>query len=171
MNECMKRAQIESITVKDICQEANVSRQTFYRCFEDKYDLINWYFDRILNESFRQMGQGKTVRDSLIKKFNYIKEEYLFFRVSFATDTQNNLRDHDFEMIFDFYQNYLRQNGVEVTDSIKDILEMYCYASVYMTVKWVLNGVKESPEKLAETMIQAMPEELSKVFKKLNILK
>nr|WP_278998082.1 hypothetical protein [[Ruminococcus] lactaris] len=38
-----------------------MTRQTFYRNFQDKYDLINWYFDKILIESFAHMGEGKTV--------------------------------------------------------------------------------------------------------------
>ena len=29
----------------------------FYRNFQDKYDLINWYFDKILLESFEHMGK------------------------------------------------------------------------------------------------------------------
>ena len=35
----------------------------------DKYDLINWYFDKLLVKSFEHMGQGKTVYDALVKKF------------------------------------------------------------------------------------------------------
>ena len=48
----------EKITVKEICDTCGVTRQTFYRNFQDKYDLINWYFDKILIESFHQMGEG-----------------------------------------------------------------------------------------------------------------
>ena len=62
------------------------------------------YFDRILNESFKQMGKGTTIRESLVLKFRYIQQEQLFFRAAFSYDDQNNLTDHDFEMIFDFYK-------------------------------------------------------------------
>ena len=105
MRECMEKATVEDITVRKICEKGNFSRQTFYRCFSDKYDLINWYFDRILNESFKQMGKGTTIRESLVLKFRYIQQEQLFFRAAFSYDDQNNLTDHDFEMIFDFYKN------------------------------------------------------------------
>ena len=40
----------------------------FYRNFLDKYDLINWYFDKLLAKSFEHMGQGKTVYDALVKE-------------------------------------------------------------------------------------------------------
>ena len=76
MKSCMKKAPVEKITVKEITEECGVTRQTFYRNFQDKYDLINWYFDKLLVKSFEHMGQGKTVYDALVKKFTYIQEEY-----------------------------------------------------------------------------------------------
>ena len=64
MKECMFSSPVEKITVKEICDTCGVTRQTFYRNFQDKYDLINWYFDKILIESFEHMGEGQTVYES-----------------------------------------------------------------------------------------------------------
>ena len=75
MKECMKSASVEKITVTEIVETCGVTRQTFYRNFQDKYDLINWYFDRILLESFQHMGEGKTAYEGLVNKFHYIEEE------------------------------------------------------------------------------------------------
>ena len=48
MKQCMRSAPVEKITVREIVEACGVTRQTFYRNFQDKYDLINWYFDKIL---------------------------------------------------------------------------------------------------------------------------
>lgn len=171
MRECMEKATVEDITVRKICEQGNFSRQTFYRCFSDKYDLINWYFDRILNESFKQMGKGTTIRESLVLKFRYIQQEQLFFRAAFSYDDQNNLTDHDFEMIFDFYKNLIHEkSGAYPNQEMQDILEMYCHSSVYLTVKWIMKEHARSVEELADLMVEAMPYPLSQLFKKLNIL-
>ncbi len=171
IKELMKTATVEEITVKDICEKSNVSRQTFYRNFLDKYDLINWYFDKLLNESFSQMGSGKTVEEGLIRKFDYIREERVFFTAAFGTDTQNNLKDHDFEMIFAFYKDLIRKkSGRDVPTDIESLLEMYCQASIYMTVKWVLGGMQMTSQELAQLMIDAMPEKLSALMEELHIL-
>jgi hypothetical protein len=53
---------------------------------------------------------------------------------------------------------------------IQEILDMYCVASVYRTVKWVLEGMKETEEELADLMIQAMPADLAKLFCDIGIL-
>ena len=91
MKECMRTAPVEKITVKEIVETCGLTRQTFYRNFQDKYDLINWYFDKILLESFEHMGEGRTVYESLVNKFEYIQMEQLFFRAAFKNDQQNCL--------------------------------------------------------------------------------
>ena len=64
----MKTTPVDAITVRQITERCGVTRQTFYRNFLDKYDLINWYFDKLLARSFEHMGRGTTVLDSLEKK-------------------------------------------------------------------------------------------------------
>ena len=73
--KCLENTSVEKLTVKQITEAAGVSRQTFYRMFLDKYDLINWYFDILMSKSFDRMGEGKTVEEGLTLKFRYLKEE------------------------------------------------------------------------------------------------
>ena len=35
----------ETVTVKDICEQAMVNRATFYRHYADKYDLLDQYME------------------------------------------------------------------------------------------------------------------------------
>ena len=41
MKQCMAKMPIERITVRQIVELSGTTRQTFYRHFQDKYDLIN----------------------------------------------------------------------------------------------------------------------------------
>ena len=142
MKNCMKKMPVEKITVKEIVAECGTTRQTFYRNFQDKYDLINWYFDRILLESFQHMGEG-----------------------------QNCLRDHDFQLILRFYENQIQAKTKQpIPENLHFQLEMYCQGSVYMTTQWVLGDMKKRPEKMAENLVKAMPAELETLFKKLELL-
>lgn len=107
MKTCMKTTSVDDITIRQIVEVCGVTRQTFYRNFLDKYDLINWYFDKLLLKSFEHMGEGTTVYDGLVKKFEYLKEEHLFFAAAFRSDDQNSLKEHDFELILEFYSNLI----------------------------------------------------------------
>ena len=171
LKTCMKATSVENITVKQIVETAGVSRQSFYRNFIDKYDLVNWYFDRLLEQSFKEMGKGETIREGLIKKFQYIKLEKLFFTAGFKGDEQNNLKEHDFIMIYEFYCALIREKtGTPPNTTIRKLLEMYCWSSIYMTVQWLIKGMKESEESLADLMIDAMPPMIQSLFKEIHIL-
>jgi AcrR family transcriptional regulator len=171
MKTCMKNTSVENITVKQIAAECGVSRQSFYRNFIDKYDLINWYFDRLLEQSFKEMGKGETIRVGLIKKFKYIRQERLFFTAGFKGDEQNNLKEHDFFMIYEFYCRIIREKTGQLPDyKTRKLLEMYCWSSIYMTVQWLVKGMKESEAELADLMIDAMPMPLLNLFREIGIL-
>lgn len=171
MKQCMRTTSVDDITIRQIVENCGLTRQTFYRNFQDKYDLVNWYFDILLLKSFEHMGNGKTIYDGLKKKFDYIREEQVFFSAAFRSNDQNSLKEHDFELILQFYTNLIQEKtGKAPDDTIYFLLEMYCQASIYMTVKWVLNGMKLSSEQLALSLVQSMPSRLEHLFMKLNIL-
>ena len=87
------------------------------------------------------MGEGTTVYDGLVKKFEYLKEEHLFFAAAFRSDDQNSLKEHDFELILAFYSDRIQEkSGKPLSEDLKFLLEMYCQGSIYMTVHGCLEG-------------------------------
>ena len=171
MKECMKTSKVDAITVKQLAEKCGLTRQTFYRNFLDKFDLINWYFGKILDQSFEHMGRETSVYDALVRKFTYIEQEKQFFAAAFCYDEQNSLREHDFELILAFYENLIQEKtGCKMKEEMHDLLEMYCRSSVYMTVKWVLTGMDLTPSEFAALLVRAMPEDLKKLFRNLQLL-
>ena len=171
MKECMKQMPVDKITVKNIVEGCGVARQTFYRNFLDKYDLINWYFDKLVLQSFEQIGMGHTVGESLTQKLEFIVNEKVFFTEAFRSDDRNSLKEHDFELILQFYQDLIgRKTSRPLGEDLQFLLEMYCRGSVYMTVKWVLTGMKDSPAKMSKKLVEAMPPRLAAVFDELKLL-
>lgn len=46
MHKLMKEKSFTSITVKELCEKAGVSRRSFYRYYMDKYELLqDLYYD------------------------------------------------------------------------------------------------------------------------------
>lgn len=171
IKECMKTTPVDRITVKDIVEGSGLTRQTFYRNFKDKYDLINWYFDKLVLQSFEQIGMGNTVGESLTQKFEFIMEEKVFFTGAFRSDDKNSLKEHDFELILQFYTDLIaRKTSQPLDQELQFLLEMYCQGSVYMTIKWVLGGMKDSPARMAQKLVEAMPPKLAVVFNQLKLL-
>ena len=46
--ELLRSEPLEKITVEQICRKADVHRSTFYRYFQDKYDLLRYAFEHFL---------------------------------------------------------------------------------------------------------------------------
>lgn len=171
IGERMKTTPVDKITVKEIAEGCGVTRQTFYRNFLDKYDLINWYFDKLVLQSFEQIGVGNTVGESLSQKFAFILNEKAFFTEAFRSDDYNSVKEHDFELILQFYKSLIgRKTSRPLGDDLEFLLEMYCRGSVYMTEKWVLGGMKASPEEMSRKLVEAMPPKLAQVFSELGLL-
>ena len=56
IKEEMEHTSLDKITVTQIVERAGVTRQTFYRNFKDKYDLVNWHFEQLAQRSALSAG-------------------------------------------------------------------------------------------------------------------
>lgn len=56
--EILKDKSYDEITIKDITIKANLARRTFYRLFENKDELLNYYYDEIIADYFRFLNSN-----------------------------------------------------------------------------------------------------------------
>jgi len=79
---------LKRVSVEDICQEAQVSKMTFYRFFPNKIDLAKAVFDQMVEESMRKFNGimkndspvSEKIKDMIILKLegtNDISKEFL----------------------------------------------------------------------------------------------
>lgn len=170
IKKLMMTKSLDKITVASICKECNMTRQTFYRNFQDKYDLVNWYFHQLCNKSFLLMGVSLTLKEALLKKFTFIEEEKVFFSQAFKSQDSKNLINYDFEMIYGFYENAITKQlkGQPLSSELSFLLEMYCKGSIEMTVQWATGYLEISKEKIVEWLVESVPERLKQYLIKLE---
>ncbi len=161
IRELMQDRPLSKISVKDIVENCELTRQTFYRYFKDKYDLVNWYFEKLAQQSFKQLGVSCTLREGLIKKFELIKADRRFFFEAFMADDQNSLFEYDMQCIYEFYEGIIAKKcGGTIEDDVRFLLRMYCKGSIDMTFEWVKTGMTLTEEQFSDLLIEAMPEKL-----------
>ncbi len=169
LKKLVRSKPLAKITVKQIADACGVSRQTFYRCFLDKYDLVNWYFERLVERSFQEMGVSLTLREGLRNKFRFIQAEADFFACAFGSDDANSLMRYDYDYIYRFYSDIItRKTHRPLEPDIAFLLEMYCRGSIEMTARWVMRGMELQPEKMVELLIEAMPSRLESLLRELH---
>ncbi|MBM6842010.1 TetR/AcrR family transcriptional regulator C-terminal domain-containing protein [[Clostridium] spiroforme] len=169
IKELMEKQSLDKITVTDIVKRSGMTRQTFYRNFQDKYDLVNWYFEKLADKSFRQIGNSSTLREGLIKKFSFLLNDQVFFMQAFRSKDYNNVENYDYQCILDFYSSIIEKKIGKIPHEIMFLLKMYCHGSITMTVEWAVGGMKESPEEMADLLIAALPVKLEELLSSLQV--
>ena len=157
----IKKQPLDKITVTDIVSTAGKTRQTFYRHFQDKYDLVNWYFEKLVLKSFEEMNQGGSLQEALNLKFAFIEQEHAFFKEAFKSNDYNNLIHYDYCCIYDFYKKMIEKKlNQDLDPHLNFLLEMYCRGSIDMTVEWVLKDMHLTIDDLVVLLIEALPAKL-----------
>ncbi|MBE5036579.1 TetR/AcrR family transcriptional regulator C-terminal domain-containing protein [Subdoligranulum sp. DSM 109015] len=94
LQDLMRTHPLEKISVNDIVEHAGVGRNTFYYHFADKYDLVNWCFQKgimqFLTES-PSLGNWQSILEQLEQ---YFREHQVFYTNALSYTGQNNLRDY-----------------------------------------------------------------------------
>lgn len=172
IKEVMVAKALDQITVQEIVDQANITRQTFYRHFKDKYDLVNWYFDKEALKTIRQMGISCSLEEGLIGKFQCMEKNKVFFMSAFQSSGCNSLLEYDYQLIHNFYRDViLKKDKDAFTNEIDFLLTLYSYGAVNMIVNWTSKGMLIKPEVFAKLLIESFPQKLRVLLDDLNIKK
>ena len=74
LTELMVTTPLEKISVNDIVEHAGVGRNTFYYHFEDKFDLVNWYFQSGATQFLVTAYTGQNCLQEYV--FHYLSEMF-----------------------------------------------------------------------------------------------
>lgn len=116
-----------NLTVKDIVDECNLSRQAFYYHFRDIPDLLRWYLEQDI-EMLRKELDGSPVDEASLKRFMLLaisSEAYLkkTQNTKYAAEMQGIMR----KLLSDLFIESARSNGFfsQLSQSDLDILVRY----------------------------------------------
>lgn len=166
MKEKLNNTSFEKLSVGEIVKESGLSRQTFYRTCENKYDLVNKYLKKIIIETYSTIGVESTLQKSLEKKFRKMLPERELLAVAFQSKEYDGLYRFTHRLILDFHKDFIeKQERRTLNLEERYLLDMYCEASVYMTMKWATKEMEAGPTQMAKLLVDAMPPKLQKAYR------
>lgn len=159
LKEMAEKKSLSKITINDLTQACDVSRQTFYNNFKDIYDLVEWIY---LKEVVTPIERGKIYdkwQDALTSIFQYISENHVFvlntYR-SFGKEFLEKVLRQEVEL---FLSNQVFKK-IEVTKEEAKQVEFsysfYTYALVGVGLDWIEKQMPESVEELVERIERVM---------------
>ena len=159
LKEMAEKKSLSKITINDLTQACDISRQTFYNNFKDIYDLVEWIY---LKEVVTPIERGKIYdkwQDALTSIFQYISENHVFvlntYR-SFGKEFLEKVLRQEIEL---FLSNQVFKK-IEVTKEEAKQVEFsysfYTYALVGVGLDWIEKQMPESVEELVERIERVM---------------
>ncbi len=148
----LKEKPVQKITVKEICQLAQINRATFYAHFRDPYDLL----EQIENELFDDLSSTVITRlediDALTREiFVVIEKNIQLCQVLFSENGDKMFLRRIMDIsqtttLSDWHTRY-----PQVTQQQLDFLYAFIVSgSVAVIEQWVRTGMKETPLELGD---------------------
>ena len=106
-NRLIARSEMEKITTLRIAEEAEVSKATFYRYFRDKYDVLNYNYQSLLDRSLKQCGN---YRDLYVLLYSFARDQWQNFTRAFNTTGINSFDNFIYSYSRDVVEEITKQN-------------------------------------------------------------
>lgn len=154
MKELMADVPMEKITISDIVGRCQMTRQSFYYHFKDKYDLVNWiYYTEFVTEiqdSWEESGW-----ELLRRTCQFFYDNRRFYQNALAVEGQNSFSEYFHEVIYPIIL-------VQARDVFSDDVDCEFFATFFADAillsirKWLLSGAEIPPEQFVELMKNAV---------------
>ena len=145
---------IEKVTVKEICEHADINRGTFYSHYSDQYDLYNNVIDDLLNGIFERMGnfmdEGITVEDvheSITSVYDYIKDNYMLVKVLLDGRIEYNIEKRIRDVVKRIYLDKISNVDSELVNTAYSFVAS---GMLGLVKYWINSGMKNSSEEMAD---------------------
>lgn len=157
----MNTIPFEKITVRLICEQAEVNRSTFYAHYTDIYDMIEQMENNLRKELMRDYPNPGTVtplsRESFIPFLTFILEHRDFYRMALKTRRDFPLRQ-GFERLWnEVVRPLCLQAGITSEDEMMFYFIGFQAGFTMILRHWVERGCTESVEKMADIIRNTVP--------------
>lgn len=162
MNLCSE-IPINSIKVQDIINYCQISRQTFYNYFRDKYDIMNYIYLRDAEHAVEKFDNSfEGLVDTIQYAFECCLKNKRFYISIANCEIQNGFPQFFYDHTKEFYSTIiLNKYGNEaLTRSIEIAIEFNSYGAKNLFMDWIKTGMKGNPEFMATEIAKCMPNEL-----------
>ena len=159
LKEMAEKKSLSKITINDLTQACDVSRQTFYNNFKDIYDLVEWIY---LKEVVTPIERGKIYdrwQDALTSIFQYISENHVFVLNTYRSFGKGFLEKVLRQEIELFLSNQVFKKIKVTKEEAKQVefsYSFYTYALVGVGLDWIEKQMPESVEELVERIERVM---------------
>ena len=151
----IEKSPLNKITVKQICENADVNRSTFYAHYSDQYELFDEIQEDIINITPKvSLYEKGPILKNLTSFFEFINDNKRIYKVIFENTAGMYFRNRGLNKLFnrdDKSINWVK-NEVELKNTMHFKMLMCAFGGITMVEKWIFGEFEASPEELAVYM-------------------
>jgi AcrR family transcriptional regulator len=145
--QLLAKKNFETITVREVTEQANVNRSTFYLHYQDKYDLLNKIVEAHITqlETLCQSVSDLTFEEANYVWFDYFDRHRLFFSTMLATQSADYFRSRFLQLVREELQDEVDVIG-GTNDGLDQALVIQFLASALVgVVEWWMKSETRLP--------------------------
>lgn len=153
--ELMQEKPITQITIRALCEKADLNRTTFYLHYTDQMALLEDAERQVMEQTVEHMKHIHTDRRTtkLVLAFlEYVKKNDLMFRTLLCRDDSESFRRRFVEELRHLIGSELPMYGDDTRTQY--VLSFLMYGSLYVIIHWIESGYKESTEQIAQLLFE-----------------
>ena len=163
-----KTKSVDTIRVREITKNCGLTSTTFYRHFQDKYQLLAWIYYQKIEALIAETNGMVTWNQLLMAFFTPLRENLAFYmNVLKNTAGQTSFRyitnDYIIMLLTDGFKKY--NGGKAFPEDIQFYLKFYMRAISESVNDWFLEGERIPLEEFTALLNAAMPEPLKPYLK------
>ena len=153
--ELMQEKNISQITIRALCEKADLNRTTFYLHYTDQMDLLKDVERQVMEQTVEHMKNIHTDRRTmkLVTAFlEYVQKNDLTFRTLLCKDDSESFRRRFVEELMHLIGSELPAYGDDTRTDYT--LSFLMYGSLYVIIRWIENNYKETTEQVARLLFE-----------------
>lgn len=165
----LEKKVLDHITVKDIVEDCNISRQAFYYHFKDIYDLVEWILQEEVSAALANRQNIDTWTQGYCRVLMWLRDNKTLVINTYRSKGHEYLETFMYKALFDVIYPVVEDQaaGMNVKQKHKDfIAHFYSLAVVAMGLDWVRTGMKEDPREIVEQVAALVKGDFKKALSK-----
>ena len=153
----VQKRPISKITIREICEGANIHRSTFYAHYQDVYDVVEKVERKMsedLTASFlEEMDQRSSAKQCFTRLFEFIREYREFYAFYLLDAHRFNALQVAWDMVRERYTEVdFRTMSVESQEEMNYHGACFLFGMTAVLRYWLEHDCRESPAELYEIM-------------------
>lgn len=153
LKELMKSKAVEKISIREITDNANVNRQTFYYHFEDIYDLLKWTFQQEAVQLLAVHNSAQIWQEGLLQLFHYLDDNRTICLNALQSLGRGDLKRFFYADIHNILERVVKEhcNNLQASEQyLSFITHFYTISLGGLVESWLAGEMEQSPEEIIE---------------------